>query len=130
MQRDEYDTTQPFLAICALDAVNGVYFINPTGEVLGNITATTGGLLHTGEEATPAQPGAVALGTCSPASVVLVETTGDREFAAFACWWTFEFDESGVRHTLRFAARRYLSDALACERLPVLERPGLVVRRR
>jgi hypothetical protein len=127
---DLYDTTRPFLAICMeSQGSNRVYFVNPTGDRLDGVETTTGGFFSAEHEVLAASGGGPKQWTVAPHSAICIERTGDDEFARLVIWWSVTYTMRGERTTVNFATDKHLYDALHCERLPVLGKPGLIARR-
>ena len=123
-----YDVTHLFVAVCPEESANAVYLVNPSNDVVGVVDTKIGGRFHTSEGPVDAetQSRRVFIGAFA---AVLIEMTSDQEFAAHDVWWDVTYVAAGARTTHRFEAARGLGGARSFRRLPVLDRPGLVVRR-
>jgi hypothetical protein len=138
-RKNSYDTSQPFLAICHdrieegsgyHDPTNSVYLVNPTEFALDDVQTSTSGLLVSEDEVVTAEGGPAKRWELPARSFVCIETTSDREFDELACWWNVTFVMAGEKKTLRFEAAKGLSDAKLNTRVPVVHKPGRIVRLR
>jgi hypothetical protein len=139
MNDDEhYDTSLPFLAICGdrmeegsgyFDRTNSVYLVNPTDAELAGVQTSTGGFFSTEHEVLTAEGGPPKHWTVPARSFVCIEATSDDEFDGLVCWWKVAYDSGGERRTLRFGTDKRLTNVRHCAEVPVLGRPGALIRR-